>query len=211
MRLSTTGYAVATVSAFSLVAWGPDAAPAIHDLSGSEFDRSLAAAATLLLVGLSMWSLSCMALALSADKAIVIAVLARLITPSFLRRALFLGAAGALAIGPVAAVNDTGRGAEAPARSITSQSLDGLRLPDRPLGTTPAASSLPEAGPRLVQIKRGDTLWSIASHQLGPSAGVSELTAAVDAWYDANKALIGPDPDLIFPGQKLTPPAKEST
>lgn len=210
MRLSSTGYGVAAVSTLSLLTLGPDSAAAAHNLNGLDFDRSLAAAATLLLVGLSTWSLACMTLSLAADRAVVIAVLAHLITPSFLRRALFLGAAGAFAIGPIAAVSDTGRGAETPAPSVTSQSLDGLRLPDRPLGADAAASSVPEAGSRVVQVNRGDTLWSIASHHLGPGSSASEIKFAVENWYVANRQLIGPDPNLIFPGQQLTPPAKES-
>ena len=211
MRLSSTGYGVAAVSALSLLTLGPDSAAAAHDLNGLDFDRSLVAAVTLLLVGLSTWSLACMTLNLAADRGLMITVLARLVTPSFLRRALFLGAAGAFALGPAVAVSDIGRGAEAPARSVTSQNLDGLRLPDRPLGAGAAASSLPAARPREVQVNRGDTLWSIASHHLGPGASTAEINVAVKNWYGANRARIGPEPDLIFPGQQLTPPAKESS
>lgn len=211
MRLSSTGYAVAAVSVVTLLTLGPDSAAAAHNLNDFDFDRSLVAAATLLLVCLSAWSLACMALSLVAGRALVIDVLAHLVTPSFLRRALFAGAVGAFAIGPANAASDTGRGVETPARTVTSQSLDGLRLPDRPVGAAARISSLPAAGLRVVQVNREDTLWSIASHHLGPGASASEIKVAADNWYGTNRPLIGPDPDLIFPGQQLTPPAKESS
>ena len=34
-----------------------------------------------------------------------------------------------------------------------------------------------------------------------------EVAGAVHAWWSANAAVIGPDPDLLLPGQVLTPPA----
>ena len=43
----------------------------------------------------------------------------------------------------------------------------------------------------------GDTLWSIAEKLFGDGCRWQEI-------YDANKALVGPDPDLILPGQALT-------
>ena len=216
MRLSSTGYLVAATSTASLVALAPGVETAAHDLDSLDFDQSLVAVATLLLVSLSAWSLVCMAFTLAANCApgtatnTIVDVLAHLITPGFLRRALFLGAAGALAISPVAAVNDNDRDASSPAQSLTSQSLDGLRLPDRPLGAAPSTSASPQGDPRVVRVERGDTLWSIASRQLDPGASASEINAAVKNWYDANEPRIGPDPDLIFPGQQFAPPTKES-
>jgi nucleoid-associated protein YgaU len=49
----------------------------------------------------------------------------------------------------------------------------------------------PDAGRVVVA---GDTLWGIAG-------------ADWPRWYAANRALVGPDPDLIRPGQRLAPPA----
>lgn len=182
---------------------------AFRELNGLHFDRSLTAGATLLLVAMSGWSLVCIVLGLSASRARGLAVLARLITPRFLRRALFLGAAGALAVAPVSAVHDTGRNMPTTTQSIVSRSLDGLRLPDRPVGESSAApASAVDDG--VVTVAPGDSLWSIVSHQLGPGANKSEIRAAVEAWYDANKEGIGADPNLIFPHQQLTPPPKDS-
>lgn len=210
MRLSPTGHAVAALSLVSLVALGPGTGVAVDEITGSDFDSSLVAVATLLLVALSAWTLACIGLSFAADRAGAARMLLHLITPRFVRRALFLGAAGALAIGPVSAVTGTDPGVQAPARSLTSRSLDGLRLPDRPVGASPARSVKPEARPHLVRVEQGDTLWSIAAEDLGPGAGAAEIATAVDRWYHANRKSIGSDPNLIFPHQKLTPPAKDS-
>lgn len=210
MRLSPTGYAIVAISGLSLGALGPEAAAAARDVSGIDFDRSLAAGATLLLVALSIWALACIALSLASERAAAARVLARLITPRFVRRALFLGAAGALAIGPASAVHDAGQGAPAPAKSVTSQSLDGLHLPDRPVGTTTVVSAATTPGPRVITVRRGDSLWSIAARDLGPEANNAEIAEATKRWHDVNHAVIGIDPNVIFPHQQLTSPAKES-
>jgi nucleoid-associated protein YgaU len=58
---------------------------------------------------------------------------------------------------------------------------------------------------RLVQ--HGDTLWDLAAAELGPEATDSDIAARWPEWYAANRALIGPDPDLLTPGQVLRIPA----
>jgi nucleoid-associated protein YgaU len=61
-----------------------------------------------------------------------------------------------------------------------------------------------------VRVRAGDSLWLIAARRLGPSADPAEVAAAWPRWYRTNRALIGDDPDLIMPGQLLTPPAGSS-
>ena len=58
-------------------------------------------------------------------------------------------------------------------------------------------------------VRRGDSLWSIASRHLG--AGASEVQVAREwpRWYAANRDVIGDDPDLLVPGRQLRPPAPE--
>lgn len=58
-----------------------------------------------------------------------------------------------------------------------------------------------------VTVRRGDTLWSIVADRLGGSATIEQVAQAWPAWYAANRDVIGPDPDLILPGQQLHPPA----
>ena len=53
---------------------------------------------------------------------------------------------------------------------------------------------------------RGDTLWSIAARRLGEGATDAEVAAAWPRWYAANRDVVGPDPDLLLPGQVLHAP-----
>jgi hypothetical protein len=59
-------------------------------------------------------------------------------------------------------------------------------------------------------VLRGECLWDIAAADLARRTGGSptddEVATAVDAWWHANAAVIGPDPDLLLPGQVLRPP-----
>ena len=57
-----------------------------------------------------------------------------------------------------------------------------------------------------VEVRLGDTLWSIAARHLGAGASVSDIADAWPRWFDANRATIGTDPDLIRPGLLLVPP-----
>ena len=58
-----------------------------------------------------------------------------------------------------------------------------------------------------VAVRRGDTLWSIAAHHLGPTATSADIDAEWHRWFAANRAVIGDDANLIAPGQLLSPPA----
>ena len=91
-----------------------------------------------------------------------------------------------------------------------AQSASPAPVPDWP-GATPAAgipSQAPTPGDRVVV--RGDCLWHIAAEslvgQLGRPPDDAEVAAAVDAWWRPNAEVIGPDPDLLLPGQVLRAP-----
>jgi len=60
----------------------------------------------------------------------------------------------------------------------------------------------PGSLPARYRVKQGDTLSAIALHFYGDGTEPSWRKI-----YDANKAVIGPDPDLIKPGEQLTIPA----
>jgi hypothetical protein len=100
------------------------------------------------------------------------------------------------------AVADTG-----PASPPTS-ALAGLPLPDRAVGAGPARPA-PRAAvlsrPRVVVVRPGDSLWTIAADLLGPGADDAEVTAAWHRLHAANRSRVG-DPDLIRPGQRLLVP-----
>ncbi len=62
------------------------------------------------------------------------------------------------------------------------------------------------SGRSTVVVLRGDTLWSLAAAHLGPGATDAEIARAWPRWFAANEAVIGPNPDLLLPGQILSVP-----
>jgi hypothetical protein len=82
-------------------------------------------------------------------------------------------------------------------------SLDGLRLPDRMSGPE---QPHPAATPHTVVVHPGDTLWAIAADHLPTGAAPAAVDHAWRSLYTANRAVIGPDPDLIHAGTELRLP-----
>jgi hypothetical protein len=83
-------------------------------------------------------------------------------------------------------------------------------VPDWP-GAPPAVPDWPQVGADEHVVLRGDCLWDIAAGWLERREPGVELTGAAvreatQAWWRANAAVIGPDPDLLLPGQVLRPP-----
>jgi nucleoid-associated protein YgaU len=81
--------------------------------------------------------------------------------------------------------------------------------PDHQLGAAPDwPAADPAEGTHVVV--RGECLWHIASDRLlaqhGRTPTDGEVAAATHAWWQANADVIGPDPDLLLPGQVLSPP-----
>jgi nucleoid-associated protein YgaU len=134
-------------------------------------------------------------------------VLLRAVLPAGARR----GAALALGIGlglgvasPALAGSPTGT---APAPATEAR----LAVPDWPSAAGTAVPDWPgdDVAEQRVVVA-GDCLWDIAADALrraGPEPGPADVAAAVQAWWSANADVIGPDPDLILPGQVLQPPA----
>ncbi|MFH5824133.1 LysM peptidoglycan-binding domain-containing protein [Georgenia sp. AZ-5] len=59
-------------------------------------------------------------------------------------------------------------------------------------------------------VTAGESLWSIAALHLGARASEEQIAAAWPRWYAANEDVVGPDPDLIRPGQRLLAPTEEA-
>jgi len=57
-----------------------------------------------------------------------------------------------------------------------------------------------------VVVRRGDSLWDIAARHLGPDASAADVAVEWPRWHHANRDVIGADPDLLIPGQRLVPP-----
>ena len=77
-------------------------------------------------------------------------------------------------------------------------------LPERPASRTIDSGRTDRMG--AVVVLRGDSLWSIAAHRLGPAATPADIEVEWHRWLAANLDVIGDDPDLILPGQRLSPP-----
>ena len=75
--------------------------------------------------------------------------------------------------------------------------LEGLRLPVLP--TTPER-------PAVHVVDAGESLWSVAADRLPPQASSKAVARSWHRWYAANRAVIGPDPSVLVPGQRLMPP-----
>lgn len=84
-----------------------------------------------------------------------------------------------------------------------------LPSPGRVAGAAPDTGQSPprhDSGPSVVRVRAGDSLWTIARER-HPGAGSTELAHVVRALHAANREVIGPDPDLIRPGQRLRMPS----
>jgi nucleoid-associated protein YgaU len=149
------------------------------------------------------------------------------VSPRVVRRAVEalvgFGVAAAL-VGPmpVQALADSphpGPASRAPAKPF---SLDwpGLADPDRPPAARPPLVAAPprdarpprEARPvggRTVVVRPGDSLWAIARRDVGPSATATQVAAEWPRWWTANRRVIGRNPDVIRPGQRLVPPTEQ--
>lgn len=84
--------------------------------------------------------------------------------------------------------------------------LSGLPLPERAVAPRRPAR-VEHAATHLVTVRPGDTLWAIAERDLPDHSPDRVITAGWHALYAANRHLIGPDPDVIEPGQHLHVPA----
>lgn len=190
MHLNRSGWILTGLAVSSVCALGPQAPTCFSALYGVSFPDAALAAGVLMQLALSLWVLLTVTLGLITGPSRLL----RLTTPRLLRNALFVGAVGALVV--------------APARA--DQSLDGLRLPDRPTSleqhTSPLNANAPLPAPTHIVVQPGDTLWGLARERLPHNAAAPAIAHATVRWYRANRAVIGPSPHLIFPGQQLTPP-----
>jgi nucleoid-associated protein YgaU len=179
------------------------------------------------LLAWAVWSWGTLGLALTAAAAVPGAVgraardVLQVVLPAGARRsaAVLLG----LGLGLTAPVAGVMLPALAPPASAAalhdvpdwpSAELPATPVPDWPDAAPSAAPSTeisaetPAPGDRVVV--RGDCLWHIAADsllgQLGRLPSDREVAAAVDAWWQTNAEVIGPDPDLLLPGQVLRAP-----
>jgi hypothetical protein len=123
------------------------------------------------------------------------------ITPASVRRLAFALCGVAMtapAVGGAATADDSGP--FPPLRGACAPSVTGLPLPDLP--SSPRAT--------MIAVHYGDSLWSIAESELPAQAPSSAVAAQAALLYTANRRIIGTDPDLILPGQRLDAPGGAS-
>ncbi|WP_055749654.1 LysM peptidoglycan-binding domain-containing protein [Frankia sp. AvcI1] len=93
----------------------------------------------------------------------------------------------------------------APARDpLVPSSHRGTGVPASPSGTGQSARA---GEAEEVVVLRGDNLWTIAARHLGPTATHEQIAAEWPRWWAANSDVIGHDPNVILPGQRLRPPS----
>lgn len=107
----------------------------------------------------------------------------------------------------VAALGTAAPAAADDSRPITPPSLSGLPLPDRPSGD--AAPVRDDRPSHRHLVRPGDSLWAIAEERLGGGATAGEVADHWHRIYERNADVIGPDPDVILPGQRLDLPATD--
>ncbi len=73
-------------------------------------------------------------------------------------------------------------------------------------GRTSTARTAPASPPPRIVVRRGDSLWAIATQLLPPDASVADIASLTNRLYRVNASTIGLDPDLIIPGMILNPP-----
>lgn len=218
----TTGAGVLLAGLVLLVAWvSPDPRTLGPMLAHPQayLDRVGPDRAAITLVAVTCWLiLGWLLLAVSATAAgslpgvlgaIARAVSGRLV-PATLRQATVLALGLSVATGGASAAADVGPVPSGrPDRAVTVSSS--LALPGRataridvdwPVG--PATAAAPAR--RTVTVAPGECLWDLAATQLGPGATNAQIAAEWQRWYAANRSVIGPDPDLIHPGQRLVSP-----
>lgn len=141
-------------------------------------------------------------------------VLAAVVLPRAIRQAV------ALTLGVGLATAGASAAAADPAPAGVTSVAASVDWPVRPPAQPPSVPSPPEMPPparggppgfgdpinTAVVVASGDSLWMIAAARLGADATPGQIADDVADWYQVNRDVIGPDPDLIHPGQRLVPP-----
>jgi nucleoid-associated protein YgaU len=159
--------------------------------------------------GFAMMSALAVAATLSAPRAPGLASVCSRVTPRPCRRVV----AAVLGLGLTAPVLMEGSAGADPGQHVTVcrpgchsrvSPLDGLAFPDLP--SSPAESTPRRCPPRQVVVRRGDSLWGIADERLTERASAGEIATLTWRLYALNRAAIGDDPNLIYPGMTIATP-----
>jgi LysM repeat protein len=183
-------WCAATVGATGLVTWSLSVAQAGP---GESFDTALVWGCAAAVATATCW-LWVVTTVVTVDALRGLATPRRGI-PAAVRSALLVLGGAVIAGGLASPVVAAGQGSSGP------QVLAGLRLPER-VAVGPEAVAAP-AVPAVpgVRVVPGDTLWDLAARRLGAGSSWPAI-------YALNRDVIGPDPGVITPGQRLVLPSE---
>lgn len=136
------------------------------------------------------------------------AVAARLV-PATLRQAAAVVLGVSIATGGATAAGAApapGPGAVAVSAGGPGIGVDWPTVPGRSISAPAAPAGRAGSATQAVVVAPGQCLWDIAADRLGRDATDAQVAAEWQRWYATNRAVIGPDPDLIRPGQRLIAP-----
>jgi len=223
-RLVVTAAAMALVSV-GLAALTPGFAAMTGSLTAAQRTVDTAGADALVVsaAGLTAWAVwgwGALGLALTAASALpglagaVARVALHVVLPAGARRSAalalglglgvagpLLGTATALVATPASAAVPVSAVGDVPDWSVPAAHPQTAPVPDWPTAERVAGSHV---------VVRGDCLWHIAATRLAAKRSRAptdaEVATAVHAWWTANADVIGPNPDVLLPGQVLRPP-----
>ena len=223
-RLVVTAAAMALVSV-GLAALTPGFAAMTGSLTAAQrtVDTVGADALVISAAGLAAWAVwawGALGLALTAASALpglagaVARVALHVVLPAGARRSAalalglglgvagpLLGTATALVATPASAAVPVSAVGDVPDWSVPAAHPQTAPVPDWPTAERVAGSHV---------VVRGDCLWHIAATRLAEERSRTptdaDVATAVHAWWTANADVMGPDPDVLFPGQVLRPP-----
>jgi nucleoid-associated protein YgaU len=232
VRLTTTAAAMALIG-IALAALTPNSSEMTAALAAPQRTADTAGPDVLVLsaAGLlawAVWTWGAVGLTLTASTALpgalggLAGLLVRVVLPAGARRSAALALGVGLSVSaplllPVTGVSvlPTAFAAEFVPDRPSVAAASATAAPDWPSSGSGSTAAVPDwpAGPDVAGahvVVRGDCLWHIAADrllaQLGRPPDDGEVAAAVRAWWHANADVIGPDPDLLLPGQILRPP-----
>lgn len=198
----TGALAWASVEPFALIAGG----------GRLDYESALAAGTATAAWLVVAWFAGCLALCLLGRLPGVLGrssrALAHRVTPALVRRLLEATLGATLAVTATAHAAEAGSGpalgAGTAATAPGTAAKPRLPAPDRPAATS---KQRPHDRPRTVVVRRGDSLWALVAARLPGHPSAAQVARAWPQWYAANRGVIGADPDLIHPGQRLRAPA----
>ncbi|MBO3101355.1 LysM peptidoglycan-binding domain-containing protein [Cellulomonas fengjieae] len=156
--------------------------------------------------------------------------------PHVVRKALALTVGAGIGLGMATGASAAPQPAPPAAVTVTAAPADlgwvvtdasAVQDPPAPTAAATAAPTAPDAAPPglplvadvtraehpapttagTVLVHPGDTLWAIAARHLPHDATEAQIATAWPRWYEANRDVVGADPDVLHPGQVLTVPA----